>query len=1010
MKNIAIRILILTAFTFYFENVKADIIYEIDGIHYHLDEYDSSKGYGYAQVAQAPDPSPRYIYSGDIVIPDTVVYNNRKYCVRYIEDEAFYGSYEMSSIVLPKGLLGIGDQAFRGCWGLTEITIPRKVLYIYSLAFANCKNLQTLRFEDSSETLTFHISTGDIFKNCPLKTLYLGRNLSTIANNVSIGLREFWNKTTLESVEFGDSITIINNYAFDGCSGITSIRIPKNIKVAWCAFSGCSQLKNMIIDDSDEGIVFSLGSNCPLEMVYVGRDFIAGEGTYNANDKWAFSNTSTLKEVVFGHDVKNIFHNSFEYCTSLESLVIPNNVVSISDYAFMGCSNLPTIMIGTGLKEIGESAFSGCSNLERAYFPNIGKLCEIEFNGQQANPLNYAHLFIGDEEITDIVIPDSITKIGAYLFAGFKYLHSLKLHSNVTEIGEMALFSCTNLSEIYCYGEDFPLVGINALAETPLDNITLYVHKRLLEFYQTKYGIFKAIEPLPYFEVINCEKLYGDENPTFQFTTNVVDYSGQPVFSCETEIDTPVGEYEIIINKGSLPDGDYDLLNGTLTIVKAPLSIIAGNYSIKQGEPLPEYILTYNGFKNNEDTSVFIIQPSVTCEATSESEPGEYPILVSGGEANNYAFNYVAGKLTITEADPVTLTANSYTIVYGEELPIFSFTSEGAEVVGNPEITCDAQMGSAVGDYDIVISKGSVKNYNDHYVNGTLTITKAPLTASVGNYSRKQGEENPSFTVNYDGWKLGETAIVLTTRPNATTTATTDSSIGDYPIIVSGGEAQNYEFNYVAGILTITEADPVTLTANSYTIEYGEEIPALGFTSEGAEVVGEPAISCEARVGSSVGMYDIVISKGAVKNYNDHYVNGTLTITKAPLTVSVDNYSREFGQENPSFDIHYEGWKLEESEGVLISAPSARTTATADSPVGEYPITVSGGEAQNYNFIYVDGILTVTEPTGIAKLLTDARSFDVYTITGIKIRSEVTTLKGLPRGIYIINNKKVSIK
>lgn len=418
----------------------------------------------------------------------------------------------------------------------------------------------------------------------------------------------------------------------------------------------------------------------------------------------------------------------------------------------------------------------------------------------------------------------------------------------------MALFSCTNLSEIYCSGEDFPLVGVNALAETPIDNITLYVHKRLLEFYQTKYDFFKAIEPLPYFEVINCERLYGDENPTSQFTTNVVDYSGQPVFSCETEIDTPVGEYEIIINKGSLPDGDYDLLNGTLTIVKAPLSIIAGNYSIKQGEPLPEYILTYNGFKNNEDTSVFIIQPSVTCEATSESEPGEYPILVSGGEANNYAFNYVAGKLTITEADPVTLTANSYTI------------------------------------------------------------------------------------------------------------------------------------------------------------EYGEEIPALGFTSEGAEVVGEPAISCEARVGSSVGMYDIVISKGAVKNYNDHYVNGTLTITKAPLTVSVDNYSREFGQENPSFDIHYEGWKLEESEGVLISAPEARTTATADSPVGEYPITVSGGEAQNYNFIYVDGILTVTEPTGIAKLLTDARSFDVYTITGIKIRSEVTTLKGLPRGIYIINNKKVSIK
>ena len=110
--------------------------------------------------------------------------------------------------------------------------------------------------------------------------------------------------------------------------------------------------------------------------------------------------------------------------------------------------------------------------------------------------------------------------------------------------------------------------------------------------------------------------------------------------------------------------------------------------------------------------------------------------------------------------------------------------------------------------YPIIIKKGSVTNYNDSYVNGTLTVTKASLTIKVvGEYTRKQGEENPEFKLEYEGFKNAETEEVLTKKPVIICTATKDSEPGEYEITVSEAEAQNYEITYVAGKLTVTEPE-----------------------------------------------------------------------------------------------------------------------------------------------------------------------------------------------------------
>lgn len=377
---------------------------------------------------------------------------------------------------------------------------------------------------------------------------------------------------------------------------------------------------------------------------------------------------------------------------------------------------------------------------------------------------------------------------------------------------------------------------------------------------------------------------------------------------------------------------------------------------------------------------------------------------------DKYAGQDITRSFHLNPVVPVVATAKNYTRVYGEENPDFEYTSEGATLNGTPEISCEATPSSPVGTYPIVITKGGVVNYKDTYVNGTLTITKAPLTIAAGTYTKKQGEAMPEFTLSYEGFKNNETKDVLTKQPTVSCEATVASAPGEYPVTVSGAEAQNYSISYTNGKLIVTEADLITITAKSYTRKYGEENPMFEYTTEGATLEGVPEISCEATATSPVGTYDIVVSKGTVANYNVKSFAGTLTITKALLTVTAQNSVREQGQENPEFVLSYEGWKNGEDESVLITKPVAATTATKDSLVGEYPITVSGGEAQNYEFKYIDGVLTVTIPSCIYTNLFKGEPFDVYTINGQKVRSQVTSLKGLPKGIYMVKSKKIIVK
>ena len=502
--------------------------------------------------------------------------------------------------------------------------------------------------------------------------------------------------------------------------------------------------------------------------------------------------------------------------------------------------------------------------------------------------------------------------------------------------------------------------------------------------------------------VANTTKVYGDANPEFNITySGFRDGDSEVGFSVPASISTivdnssKVGKYDIVASGVVSDKYEISYIPGTLTVTKAPLTISAGNYTKKQGDAMPVFKASYTGFKNGENESVLTKQPVFSCEANEASAPAEYAVTISGADAENYDISYEQGRLTVVEADAVVVRAKSYSRQYGDENPVFEFETEGAALDGTPEIVCSAAINTPVGTYTIEVKQGSVKNYNVHFENGTLTVTKVPLTIFAGNYTKKQGDAMPVFKASYVGFKNGEDESVLRKQPAFSCEANETSAPADYAVTVSDAEAENYDISYEQGRLTVTDADAVVVRAKSYSRVYGDANPVFEFETEGTVLDGTPEIICSADKSSQVGSYTIEVRQGSIKNYNVHFENGSLAINKASLTISAGNYTKKQGDAMPEFKANYTGFKNGEDESVLTKRPTFETTATVESAPGEYPITVSGVEADNYEVkSYIAGTLTVLKRE--LKKQTITWDQKIKAKVGSTIEMNATASSGLP--------------
>lgn len=570
----------------------------------------------------------------------------------------------------------------------------------------------------------------------------------------SIGIAAFSGCKSLQSIVFPKNLVKIGSFAFSGCSNLTSITLGDNIKSISDAFKGCDSLSEININSLKMwcSLTFLFKQHNPLsickKLYYKGnlvRDLVIPDGTTTIGEH-VFCDYPFLNSVSIPHSVKSIADNSFVGCDSLSAITVNCSELGLT---FSGMTSIKNVYLGDSIYRIAKNAFLDCSNIEKVNIANLKSFCGIRFANPYANPLYYAHrLYSENNEIINLVIPSEVTTIGAFQFMNAEHLKSVTVPSSVTEIQSYSFAGCSSIDEVHITDLDaWCRILWGSEKANPLESFgELYLNGELVTEVRFPDNISNVGNSF-----INCKHLKKITLPK-----NVTFIDNKAFNGCDS-----------LITIYSIPIMPPVLSKTTFSDYTATLYVPIGSKSAYHTPQNPE-TFAWTCFDN-----------------IVEFQPDTLGI------------------------PPVTLTANSYSIEYGDEIPAFGYTSEGADVDGKPQISCEAGVGSSVGTYDVVISKGTVKNYNDHYVNGTLTITKAPLVASVGDYSREEGQDNPAFVVNYEGWKLGETESVLITSPIATTAATKESPVGDYPITVSGGEAQNYKLEYINGTLTVLEASGI---------------------------------------------------------------------------------------------------------------------------------------------------------------------------------------------------------
>lgn len=200
----------------------------------------------------------------------------------------------------------------------------------------------------------------------------------------------------------------------------------------------------------------------------------------------AFSNCTNLTSITIPNNIMSIGFEAFRKCSSLTNIVIPDSVTSIGNYAFEKCSNLTNITIGNGVTQIGARAFTECSKLKNIYITDIAAWCNIS---GLTNLINYIsinrNLYLNNELITSLVIPDSVTSISDSAFDGCcKSLTDVTISNSVTNIGNSAFSRCNNLVNITLLPITPPTLGSNVFNDIPASAV-ITVPKGSLNAYQT---------------------------------------------------------------------------------------------------------------------------------------------------------------------------------------------------------------------------------------------------------------------------------------------------------------------------------------------------------------------------------------------------------------------------------------------------------------------------------------------------------------------------------------------
>lgn len=412
-----------------------------------------------------------------------------------IGDHAFYNCTALHDVELPEKLENIKNYAFAGCKSITKVEFPESIKMIYERAFENCTALETVSIPAKMQTAGIYSNNSSekgwgIFNGCVnLKNVIFGEGTEVIHRGLFAG-------SGLKSVTLPDTVTKIDIYAFSNCEQLEKVELSAKLSsIGAYAFGGSTKLKEVKIPDTISEIGKGTFKNCTaLETVYIPSALLNLNVPYDSNSgktQGIFSGCSNIRNVVFEDSVNTIPAGLFGG-SGLKSIVIPDTVKTIGEYAFANCESLATVELPENLetmgkyafsydaklrsvsfpdsiKEVGVRAFENCTALASAYIPAEMEYATINYENDSSNCKGWG-IFNGCpnlknvefEEGTDnihsglfagsglkaIVIPDTVKRIGLYAFSNCEDLKTVQLPEKLEEICGYAFSSCPGLKTI----------------------------------------------------------------------------------------------------------------------------------------------------------------------------------------------------------------------------------------------------------------------------------------------------------------------------------------------------------------------------------------------------------------------------------------------------------------------------------------------------------------------------------------------------------------------------------